>query len=199
VSQRFDFAVDLRSLEKDLREMGSQMPVMMARALNRGGTAGKTAMARAVAKDTGIAVGAVSKEIRVDKANRLLPRVALEIQGRRIPLIAFQARGPEPSRGKGRGVSWVNQGQRKREPHAFITTAGSHRGVFIRARFTRRGFRLGKFTKREAIEQLFGPSLPKVFEKFLSLFHQVAGDAVIKTLGQEISWERSKRAGSEAA
>jgi len=29
VSQRVDFALDLRGLEKDLREMGSQMPVMM--------------------------------------------------------------------------------------------------------------------------------------------------------------------------
>jgi len=189
VSQRFDFALDLRGLERDLREMGSQMPVMMARALNRGGTAGKTAMARAVAKDTGIAVGAVSKEIRIDKANRLLPRVALEIQGKRIPLIAFQARGPEPSRGRGRGVSYRLPGGRGRIGNAFIATMrAGHRGVFKRLQ-----------NARLPIVELFGPSLPKVFEKFLPLFHQVAGDAAIKTLGQEISWERSKRAVSEAA
>jgi hypothetical protein len=83
--------------------------------------------------------------------------IQLEITGNRIPLIDFAARGPEPSRGRGRGVSYRLPGGRSRDPHAFIATMPSgHRGVFKRT---------GK--ERNPIIQSHGPSLVNVFRNKL--------------------------------
>ena len=183
MSQLATFTLDIRSLQKDLLEMGQQAPLIMARALNRAAVSGQTAMVKAVSADTGIAAKNVKREIQIDKANRSRPMVALTIAGRRIPLIAFGARGPEPSRGRGRGVSYRLPGGRGRVPNAFIATMGSgHRGVF-----KRRG------RKRLAIVELRGPSLPHVFEKFLPRFREAAQTSLVKSLTHEISFARSKQ------
>jgi len=183
VSQLATFTLDIRALQNDLLEMGQQAPLIMARALNRAAVSGQTAMVKAVSADTGIAAKNVKREIRIDKANRTSPMVALTIAGRRIPLIAFSARGPEPSRGRGRGVSYRLPGGRGRVPNAFIATMGSgHRGVF-----KRRG------RKRLAIVELRGPSLPHVFEKFLPRFREAAQVSLVKNLAAEISFARSKQ------
>lgn len=187
MSQRFDFALDVKGFAKDLEELGSKGPAVMARAVNRATTAGKTAMVRAVAKDTGIQQKAVEKDLRVNKATRAVPVASIEIQGKRIPLIAFQAKGPEPSRGRGRGVSYRLPTGRGRIGNAFIATMNppsGHRGVFKRAR-----------TSRLPIIELFGPSLPHVFEKYLPTFEAAAGAAFEKTLAHDISFAKSQAAG----
>lgn len=172
------FVVDLGSLKKELEGMGKAAPAIMARSLNRAGTAGKTAMVKAVRADTGIAQKNIEREIRLDKATRTVPRFVVSIAGTRIPLIAFQARGPEPSRGKGRGVSYRLPGGRGRIPSAFIATMRSgHRGVFKR-----------KTTRRLPIAELRGPSLPHVFEKFFPAFRSVAEDSLLKNLRHEIDF-----------
>jgi len=183
------FALDIRELENDLKTMGAQAPVLMARALNRAGVAGKTAMVKAVVADTGIRQKEIEREVRLDKANVARPRVSVQIQGRRIPLIAFQARGPEPSKGRGRGVSYKLRGSRGRIGYAFIATMpGGHRGVYKRR---------GK--GRLPIKELFGPSLPHVFAKFLPVFQERAQEAMVKTLRHEIDFARSKTAPPAAA
>ena len=177
------FSLDIGGLAVELREMGRQAPIIVARALNRAQTAGKTATVKAVAQDTGLTQKYVARDLKVDKASRTQLRASLEISGRRLPLIAFQARGPEPSRGRGRGVSYRLPTGRGRIPEAFIATVGigGHRGVFKR-----------RTKKRLPISELRGPSIPHVFEKYVPVFERVAGESLVKNLRSEIDFAKSK-------
>ncbi len=177
------FMIDLGELKRELETMGREAPAIMARSLNRAQTAGQTATVRAVAQDTGLAQKYVKREIRVDRATRSQPVAVVEVAGRRIPLIAFSARGPEPSRGRGKGVSYRLPTGRGRVPDAFIATMVSgHRGVFKR-----------KSRRRLPIVELFGPSIPKVFEKYLpTTFRPAAEEALIKNLRHEIDFARQR-------
>ena len=187
MSDFHSFALDIETLRKDLLELGRQAPIVMARALNRAAVSGQAAMVKVITADTGMAAKNVKREIVIDKASRTRPVVALTIAGRRIPLIAFSARGPEPSRGRGRGVSYRLPGGRGKIPNAFIATMGSgHRGVFKR-----------KATKRLAIVELRGPSLPHVFEKFLPTFREAAQASLVKNLASEISFAKSKESATD--
>ena len=177
------FVHDLGALAKDLEALGTQGPVVAARAVNRAATSGRAAMTRAITADTGLASRNVKDEIRVEKATRTRPVAVVEIAGRRIPLIAFQARGPEPSRGRGRGVSYRLPGGRGRVPTAFIATMRSgHRGVFKRQ----------AAAGRLPVTELHGPSLPHVFEKHFQVFRTAAEEALLKNLASEISFAQSK-------
>jgi hypothetical protein len=186
VSNDYRFEADIRALQKDLESMADQAPAILARALNRAGVSGQTAMVRAITADTGLAAKDVKREIALDKATRSFPLVRLTIKGRRLPLVAFQARGPEPSRGRGKGVSYRLPTGRGRVPDAFIATMKSgHRGVFKR-----------KAKKRLAIIELQGPSLPHVFEKKLAAFQEAAQASLIKNLEHDISFARQPAAES---
>lgn len=130
----------------------------VVRALDRGGNAADTLMSRSVAKDVGLKVGDVKASFRRRRPSEVSPVYSLSAGFRRIPLIKFKARGPMPSRGKGRGVSYsMGAGNsRNRLPHAFIARMRSgHEGVFMRVS-----------KKRLGIRELQGPSLGKVFSKF---------------------------------
>jgi hypothetical protein len=169
---------DIESLKNDLEALRNRAPAIIARGLNRAATAGKTAMTRLIVKDTGLQSKYVSREIQLDKANRTQLKAALQIKGSRLPLIAFKARGPEPSRGRGRGVSYRLPSGRGRVSNAFIATMRSgHRGVFKR-----------QTKKRLPIQELRGPSLPHVFEKYLPDFDRVASEALIKNLQHDIDF-----------
>jgi hypothetical protein len=129
--------------------------VAVPRALNRAIGSAKVAMARLIADDMRLKVGDVTEKIRVEEArpDKLVAR--LYASPKRIPLIDFAAKGPEPSRGKGRGVTANLGGGRNRYPNAFIATMRSgHRGVFAR-----------KAKARLPIRELFGPSIAFVFQK----------------------------------
>lgn len=190
---RVDFQLDIKALQRDLEELGRQAAQVMARSLNRAGVSGQTAMTRAVAADTGIAQKNIKREIKLDKATRTVPRVALTIAGRRIPLIAFQARGPEPSRGRGKGVTYRLPTGRGRVGDAFIATMRTgHRGVFKRKPgATRRGKEPTR--PQLPIMELRGPSLPHVFEGKLSAFHAAAQESLVRNLQSEIRWEQAKK------
>lgn len=218
MSQRFDFSIDVKSFAKELEALGNRAPAIMARVVNRANVAGKTAMVKAVSKDTGIQQKNIERELRINKATRSAPVASVEIRGRRIPLIAFKARGPEPSRGKGRGVSYTLPGGRGRVYEAFIATMPSgHRGAFKRPGAMRNRGRVNKsrsaFQRRQGkrgfqgpaqptiaaaprlpIIELFGPSLPHVFEKFLPTFEEAALGSFAKNMGHEISFARTKGA-----
>ena len=182
VSAFVEVMLDTRGIERELRELGASGPLIMARALNRAGTSGRAAMVKVISRDTGIKSKNIRDEIRIDKANRTRPVIRLEIRGRRIPLIAFQAKGPEPSRGKGRGVSYRGPHGRGRIPNAFIATMPSgHRGIFKR-----------RAKRRLPIRELFGPSLPHVFEKYIPTFRKVASESLEKNLRSEISFARTR-------
>lgn len=193
MSQRASFTLDIEALRKDLLELGAQAPVVMARALNRAALSGQTAMVKVITENLGLASKYVKREIKLDKASRSLPVVALTIRGRRIPLIAFGARGPEPSKGRGRGVSYGMKGGRSRISDAFITTlgAGGHRGVFKRIGSSR-SRSAGAWSKNLPIVELRGPSIPHVFERYLEKFRAAAQDSLVKNLASEISFAKSK-------
>jgi hypothetical protein len=197
---RYEFGLQLAELEQDLLSLGNSAPLVMSRALNRAGVSGKTAMARAIAASTGIRNKDISKEIVLEKANKTRTVVALQITGRKLPLIAFKATGPEPSRGRGAGVSWTNQGTRKKEAHAFIATMpGGHRGVFVldKRKPARRGKRDKPHQGQLPIRELLGPSLPHVFENFLPVFEQAAAQSFANNLAREIVFERSKQSAAD--
>ena len=170
VSVRFN----VKGLEDGLDRLRRKAPLAIRRAVKRAGTSARTVMVKEIAKDTGLASKGIKKEIRINELGTT--EIQIEVRGRRIPLIHFKAKGPEPSRGRGRGVSYRLPGGRTRAPHAFIATMRSgHRGVFQRKR-----------SARKPIYQLHGPSLVRVFEKFLPLGAKRAGEALVKNLRSEI-------------
>jgi hypothetical protein len=164
------------------------------RAMNRAMASARTVMVRAVANDTGLKQKDVRDAIPLTEATytRFEARIAASLK--RIPLIKFNARGPEPSRGRGRGVSYRLKGSRGRLPHGFIATMPSgHRGVFERTP--------GKFMrtkpKRQAIHEKFGPSLGRVFKT-----HRPAGiarlqEAFMKNFDHELGFQQSRDAGTD--
>jgi hypothetical protein len=141
-------------------------------------------MTKEIGKDTGLPAKRIKEEI---KTQPLGPTgaptgIRLEVSGRRLPLIDFRARGPEPSRGRGRGVSYRLPGGRGRAPHAFITTLAGRRGVFRR-----------RTENRIPLEELHGPSLVRVFEKFLPVGRERGREALVRNLRSEIAFAQSKR------
>jgi hypothetical protein len=158
------------------------LPGAVRRALDRTAVTAKAEAGRLIAEDTGLAVGVAKGAVKVTKS---ATSVSLSLPYKRIPLIEFKAKGPEPSRGKGSGVSYRLPTGRGRLPHAFITTMPSsgHRGVFQRVP--------GKFMKnkpnRQAIAEALGPSLGRVFEKVMPKVEEKAQDALVKNISHEIN------------
>ncbi len=174
-----------KQAERALAKFGAKGHIAAARALNRAGTTTKTLMSRHVAEDTGIKVGAAKAAIDVQPATEMKHAVRLVIRGAQIPLINFRARGPEPSRGRGRGVTAKLKGGRGSYPNAFIATMPSgHRGVFQRSttkKMRNRG-------NRAAIYELHGPSLVKVFRKYRPAGLVAGMEALEKNLRHEMDW-----------
>lgn len=133
----------------------ANLPIAEVRAINRTMGSVRTVMVRAIADDLGLKQKDVRDALRMSQASLGRPEAVLAAKLKRIELIDFSATGPEPSRGKGRGVSYKLSGSRSRIPNAFIATMSSgHRGVFVR-----------KAKARLGIRQLWGPSLGHVFAK----------------------------------
>lgn len=170
--------LDTSDLKAGIDSLKKKFPAAIKRAVKRAGTSGRAEMVRQIAADTGLAQTAVRKEIRIITVGDTA--VQLEVVGQRLPLIAFGARGPEPSRGRGAGVSYKLPGGQGRAPNAFISTMKSgHRGVFRRP---------GSGGDRLPIIELFGPSLVKVFEKYLPEGAARAQESLVKNLRSEISF-----------
>lgn len=178
----FAMTLDTTPWERAIRELGRRGPVAVARALNRTGMSERTAMARAVAQDMGIKVSAAREAIAVVKATPSSLATRVVARGRPVPLIEFKAKGPVPSRGRGQGVSYVMQGQRKRVQSAFIATVGNgHRGVFVR-----RG------RARLPIKQLYGPSVARVFGNLIPAGETRRNEVLLKHVQHEIEFELSR-------
>lgn len=165
----------------------------IARALNRTAASARTVLTKDVSEDMALRQATVREQIRITQADEDHPTATVSVRGARIPLIEFGARGPEPSRGKGRGVSYSTGRGRRRLPHAFIATMRSgHRGVFERhptkvMRTQRQGRK-----PRPAIVEKFGPSLPHVFAKHLPAGAQRAGEQLLKNLEHELAFALSQ-------
>lgn len=180
------------ALTRRLLELGEDMPRAVTRALNRTLGTVRTATVRALAEETALRPAAVRPSVAMRRATFRNQVAVLGVSGKRIPLIAFDARGPEPSRGRGRGVSYRLPGGRGRIPAAFIATMRTgHRGVFKR----REG------VGRLPIHELFGPSLPGAFvrARIAEAMRHLADEALAKNLDHEIGWILSRRAQADGA
>lgn len=165
-------------------------PQGIARALNRAATTARAVMAREVATDLGIRVSKVKDQITIESARSDMssPTVRIVVTGTRIKLIEFNAKGPVPSRGRGRGVTARLPGGKGRYPNAFIATMRSgHVGVFQRVpHATRHG--AAPHRPQLPIYELRGPSMPHVFAKHMEAGLTAGQEAVRKNLERELSF-----------
>lgn len=154
------FSVEMqgqKAIEIDLKDFSSvKVNRALVRALNRSIGSGRTLMVREIAGDTGLRSKDVREAMVMQEASLTRPVASLGTSLKRIALHKFRAKGPVPSRGRGRGVTYRLGGSAGRVENAFIATMKSgHTGVFRRAGKARLG-----------IIELFGPSLGHVFKKF---------------------------------
>ncbi len=158
-----------------VERLKAKAPMAQARALNRAIASAKTAMVRVISDDLGVKASEVRDRIGVEDARPDRLRARLSASYKRIPLIDFKAQGPEPSLGKGRGVTAKLGRSRGRYPDAFIATMTSgHRGVFRR-----------KSLGRLPIRELFGPSVAHVFVKHVDVGLARGEEQLLKNLQSE--------------
>jgi hypothetical protein len=160
----------------------------IVRAINRAAVSARTAMVPKMAQDLGLKSSDIregKQGIRFTQATPDKHQARLSASLKRIPLAKFNARGPMPSRGKGRGVTYkIGSGGRQRVPRGFLATMRSgHLGVYLRT---------GK--ARLPIRELFGPSIGRVFIKFRELGRVRALEALQKNLQSEFRFALSRAA-----
>jgi hypothetical protein len=176
------FRLNVDELKEAAEALRTKFPAGMRRAMKRAATSARAEIVRLMVADLGGGITAkyVRNEIKVRSDEK---SASLEVEGFRIPLIQFKARGPEPSRGRGRGVTYSLGGSRGRVASAFITTMPSgHRGVFQRTTKT-----------RKPIVELRGPSLTRVFDKYAPVAARQAGESLAKNIQSEIQYAMSRR------
>lgn len=123
--------VDTSEVESSLGVLGAEAPKAVARAINRTTANVIVTMSRAIRTTLPLKASVIKARLKATQAtpSRLTARVWAD--NKPIPLIEFQARGPEPSRGKGRGVT--ARTRTRHYPRAFIARMpNNHRGVFER-------------------------------------------------------------------
>jgi hypothetical protein len=117
-----------------LDQLGRDVGLAVERGVNRTAANVTTVIVRTCAQDLGLQQQYVRPMVSTQKAKGSVGRWSALIfaSEKRIPLIAYKATGPVPSRGKPPGVTARFPGGRQVYPHAFITTVGAHTGVFER-------------------------------------------------------------------
>lgn len=171
----FDIKIDDKAVMRALEQAPKKAAQAIFRSVKRGTDAAHTHAGRIIAKQLGFQVGDAKKS--VIKRDPTFATLAGELRAslRRIPLIKFKAQGPQPSRGKGRGVTYRIGGKTKRIPTAFIATVGSHKGVFRR---------LGR--SRLPIVELKGPSVGEVFRNNEDEILRRGAEQVVKEMRRQI-------------
>jgi hypothetical protein len=158
--------------------------IAIPRALNRSIASAKTAMVRVISEDTTLKAKDVRDKIWVGLATADSHVARLYASPKKIPLIQFNAKGPNPSRGRGR-VTTTLSGARKSYPGMFIATMPSgHIGVFGRSatKFMQAGPHGGR---RPAIFESFGPSIMHVFMRHQAIGIARAQEQLVKNLNSE--------------
>lgn len=177
--------LDISSFNAAVSRLRSRAYVAIPRAVNRTASSARTAVTKDVAADMQLRQRDVRDRIRIEPAHRNRFAAALMASARRIPLILFGARGPEPSRGRGRGVS-VRTASR-RLPHAFIGVMrggpwAGQRAVLQRA----------PGAGRTPIFQKFGPSVVRAFEKHQGTAERRAREVLEKNMAHEFRFALSE-------
>lgn len=166
-----------KAIVADFRDFPGRVTKAMVRAMNRGINSGRTLMVSRVSRDVGMKSADVRSAMPVREASVGHPTAQLSTTLKRVALIKFGAKGPQPSRGRGRGVTYkIGEQGRGRVEGAFMATMKSgHTGVFIRKGWAPRGTSgptasskrsTGAWSNNLPIRQLYGPSLGQVFAKY---------------------------------
>lgn len=179
----FSLTLDTSRVAGAFARLKQAGPIAVARGINRTANSEKTAMSRDISKDMGLKVGVVKDALTVRTATAGNLTALVTVTGGRIPLIDFSARGPNPSRGRGRGVTArLPPPGAGRYPSAFLATMRSgHVGVFQR---TGKG--------RLPIYELHGPSIVHVFERYVPLGAARRSEVLLKNVQHEIQFALSK-------
>lgn len=148
-----------------IRRLSDRIPHVVARALNRGGGSMRTLMVRVVGQDMGVKASAAREQIFAIEATPDRLRYELRATLKKWPLIQFEARGPMPSRGRGRHVTAKVGNKRRSYPNVFLARMKSgHIGVFAREEtLTRKS--AGAWGPNLPIVERRGPSVGHVFSK----------------------------------
>lgn len=162
----------------NLQGRSANLSRAMVRAINRSIGSVRTVIVRAIAGDVGLKQKDVRDALRFQQASLARPSALIAARLKRIPLIDFRATGPDPSRGKGRGVAYKLSGGKNRIGNAFIATMPTgHRGVFVR-----------KAKARLGIRELFGPSLGHVFGKYRDMGIARGREVLVANLQHELEF-----------
>lgn len=178
--------ITLQTSEVDATLASGQAKIEKAlvRSLNRGIASGRTLMVSRIAKDTGLKSKDVRDALPMSEATLSRPVARLAASLKRIPLYKFGARGPMPSRGRGRGVSYKlpGSGGRQRVENAFVAQMKTgHMGVFRR-----------KGPGRLPIIELYGPSIGRVFAKYREEALARAEEMFEQNFGRELRFQESR-------
>lgn len=160
----------------------SVIPKAASRAINKTMTTVNAQAAREIKKDIGgkISISEIKASMAINKTNPKALYAALYAKGRRIPIIKIDPAAHQD----GSGVNYKTGKGRGHIPHAFVATMRSgHRGVFKR-----------KSSTRLPIQELHGPSIPKVFinNVIMEAMERIAKERWAKVFQQEINFELSK-------
>jgi len=163
----------LRQIERMLGGSPKQIKRVMVSSINKVARWANTRVLRGVAGEVAVKQAELKRRnIKLVKANYTRHHATIRIRGARIPLIRFGAKQLKRA-----GVSYRirKNGKRKKAKGAFIATMPSgHEGVFKR----RSGDRL-------PIDELYGPSVPAVFQNVADFAENQLDRAIANRLALE--------------
>ena len=144
----------IERIQRQLREHSSEMPNVIARAVNRTASHVRTVASRETRKTYNVKHGDISKTFSLRRANKNNLRAKLVSKGFNIPLtqFPFQLGAPDAKRRRSVSVSVKKQGG------GVIKSAFMHRKVGVPQIFKREG------KERYPIRTLVGPAIPTMLD-----------------------------------
>lgn len=168
---KIDVSADVKAAEKDLGAVKNGVSRAAQRALNLAIRRAESAAVKAIAADIGIKQKSVRASLRRRLAHYTRLTAELTARGARVPLIDLGAKQTK------NGVTYRSGRGRKLAAGAFIATmASGHKGVFKRRYHSQKSQKSKgywgdtyrgrkRYFSRLPIDELHGPSIPRVFIK----------------------------------
>ncbi|MGG3504760.1 phage tail protein [Paenibacillus lautus] len=179
MSELIDVKSNFKKLKRSLQQSDKAVRQAVLSSLNRATQRAKTEAGRKTREKYVVKQKDVVQTLSVRKANGNDLQAVITSKGHTIPLINFSV---APKRKLKRAPKALKAavyrgGARKSIPGAFIATAGSHLGVFMR-----------KGRKRLPIGELRGPAVPSMVgnEEVREHVQQVYGEEMQKRLPHEL-------------
>lgn len=186
--------VDTSSVEAGLKALGADAGKAVARSINRTAENVRTVMVRAVAAEMRMAQKYVRDRVHIIPAASGRVTV-ITASNAPTPVILFGAKGPEPSRGRGRGVTAKTK--KRRYPNAFITSvtgplpngvvSPGHRGVFVRVGDAVRRSK-GAWSNNLRIRELKESSIWAVWMRHRAIGQRRGEEMLPKNLAHEVQY-----------